>query len=94
VNLPSKLVNEDGSIAIRIVRDDFCIELIKQVKKPIVSTSANISGEPYPKNFEQISLEIKNGVDYIVQHRQNDYEIKSPSSIIKLNNEGEIEILR
>jgi L-threonylcarbamoyladenylate synthase len=94
VNLPSKLVNEDGSIAIRIVRDDFCIELIKQLKKPIVSTSANISGEPYPKNFEQISLEIKNGVDYIVQHRQNDYEIKSPSSIIKLNNEGEIEILR
>lgn len=94
IHLPSQLINEDGSIAIRIAKDDFCRELIQQFKKPIVSTSANISGEPYPNNFQQISLAIKNGVDYIVQHRQNDYEIKSPSSIIRLNNEDEIEVLR
>jgi L-threonylcarbamoyladenylate synthase len=94
IHLPAQIINEDGSIAIRIVRDDFCRELILQLGKPIVSTSANISGEPYPNNFQQISTEIKNGVDYIVQHRQHDYEIKSPSSIIKLNKEDEIEIIR
>ncbi len=94
IHLPTNLINEDGSIAIRIINDDFCHELIDEFKKPIVSTSANISGEPYPKNFDHISDKIKNGVDYIVQHRQNDYEIKSPSSIIRLNNEDELEILR
>ena len=94
IHLPSQLINEDGSIAIRIAKDDFCCQLIQRFKKPIVSTSANISGEPYPNNFQQISLEIKNGVDYIVQHRQDDYEIKSPSSIIRLNDENEIEVLR
>jgi L-threonylcarbamoyladenylate synthase len=94
IHLPSQLINEDGSIAIRIAKDDFCCELIRRLKKPIVSTSANISGEPYPNNFQQISLEIKDGVDYIVQHRQDDLEIKSPSSIIRLNGEDEIEFLR
>jgi L-threonylcarbamoyladenylate synthase len=94
IHLPPQLINEDGSIAIRIAKDDFCCQLIQRFKKPIVSTSANISGEPYPNNFQQISLEIKNGVDYIVQHRQDDYEIKSPSSIIRLNDEDEIEVLR
>ena len=94
IHLPSQLINEDGSIAIRIVRDNFCRELIQRLKKPIVSTSANISGEPYPNNFQQISAAIKNGVDYIVQHRQNDLEIKSPSSIIRLSDEDEIEVLR
>ena len=94
IHLPSQIINEDGSIAIRIAKDDFCCQLIQRLKKPIVSTSANISGEPYPNNFQQISNPIKNGVDYIVQHRQNDYEIKSPSSIIRLNDEDEIEVLR
>lgn len=94
INLPTQLINENGSIAIRIVKDIFCQQLIKQLKKPLVSTSANISGETYPQNFKQISDEIKNGVDYIIQHRQNDFETNTPSSIIKLDSKGEIEIIR
>jgi L-threonylcarbamoyladenylate synthase len=94
IHLPAILINEDSSIAIRITKDEFCKSLIQQLKKPLVSTSANISGEKYPQNFLQVSEKIKSGVDYIVQHRQNDFEIKSPSSIIKLNDKDEIEIIR
>jgi L-threonylcarbamoyladenylate synthase len=94
INLPANLINEDGTVAIRIVKDDFCRQLILQLKKPLVSTSANISGEPYPQNFDQISSAIKNGVDYIVRHRQNDFTPHSPSSIIKSGNNDEIEIIR
>lgn len=93
-HLPSELVNEDGSIAIRIPKDDFCLQLIKQFGKPLVSTSANISGEKFPQNFDEVSAEIKNGVDYIVQHRQNDYSKKTPSSIIKLDDNNEIVVIR
>ena len=63
------------------------------MEKPIVSTSANKSGEPFASTFKEISSEIKNGVDYIVQHRQEDIS-SQPSSIIKLNSEGDIEIIR
>ena len=94
INLPGNLINEDGTVAIRIVKDDFCQQLILQLKKPLVSTSANISGESYPQNFDQISSAIKNGVDYIVQHRQNDFTPHSPSSIIKSVSNDEIEIIR
>jgi L-threonylcarbamoyladenylate synthase len=94
INLPSQLINEDGSIAIRIIKDNFCETLIKEFGKPLISTSANISGEPHPKNFKEINSVIKNGVDYIVQHRQNEIEIHAPSSIIKLNSDGEIEKIR
>ncbi|MDQ2719550.1 MAG: L-threonylcarbamoyladenylate synthase [Bacteroidota bacterium] len=93
INLSAQLINEDGTIAVRIVHDDFCSQLILQLKKPLVSTSANISGESYPKHFLDISAEIKKGVDYIVQHRQSDFEINSPSSIIKLIKD-KIEIIR
>jgi L-threonylcarbamoyladenylate synthase len=93
-NLPQNLVSSDGTIGIRIVKEDFCKELIMQYKKPIVSTSANISGEPFPANYGNVSEEIKNGVDYIVQHRQNDIISSQPSSIIKLNTEGQIEVIR
>lgn len=94
VNLPEGLINEDGSIAIRIVQDVFCLDLIKELKKPLVSTSANVSGEKYPQNFQEITDEIKNGVDYIVQHRQDDLEKHAPSSIIKLDERGNIIHLR
>ena len=94
INLPGTLINEDGSIAIRIPKDDFCIQLIHQFQKPLISTSANISGEKSPQNFSEISVEIKNGVDYIVQHRQNDYSKNTPSTIIKLNTMDEIEFIR
>ena len=94
INLPALLVNEDGSIAIRIIRDDFCNNLINDFKNPIVSTSANISGSDSPKIFSDVSVAIKNGVDYIVQHRQEEIKTFEPSSIIKLNEAGEIEKIR
>lgn len=94
INLPSQLINEDGSVAIRIVQDDFCRELITQLQKPIVSTSANISGESFPENFNSISPQIKNGVDYIVQHRLNEINSVLPSAIIRLNEQDEIERVR
>ena len=94
INLPSVLINEDGSIAVRIPKDDFCIKLIQQFEKPLVSTSANISGEPSPQNFNEVSDKIKSGVDYIVQHRQHDISKKLPSAIIKLNDKQEVEFIR
>jgi L-threonylcarbamoyladenylate synthase len=93
-NIAQNLISNDGTIAIRIVKDEFCNALIHQFKKPIVSTSANISGEASPENFHAINSAIKNGVDYIVQHRQNDLSKSSPSSIIKLSKQGEIEVIR
>jgi L-threonylcarbamoyladenylate synthase len=94
INLPSVLINEDGSIAVRIPKDDFCVSLIHEFKKPLVSTSANISGEPSPQNFNEVSEKIKSGVDYIVQHRQDDVSKKLPSAIIKLNDKQEVEFIR
>ena len=93
INLPETLINIDGSIAIRVVKDNFCEAIIKKLNKPLVSTSANISGEKTPANFAQISDEIKNGAGYIAEHRRYENEIRKPSSIIKLIN-NEIEILR
>ena len=87
------LVAKDGSIAIRICKDEFCRHLLKRFKKPIVSTSANISGMPAPKNFKDISEEIKKGVDYVVLHRQNDETPAEPSSLIKWDN-GKVIVLR
>ena len=90
-----QLINNDGTIAIRIVQDEFCKALINEFKKPIVSTSANISGSSPPKGFNEISTEIKNGVDYIVQHRQDeDFKVARPSAIIRINDKGKIEELR
>jgi L-threonylcarbamoyladenylate synthase len=88
------LVAKDGSVAIRICREEFCKALIKRFRKPIVSTSANISGQPTPKIFKEISDDIKKGVDYIVQCRQDDESIAEPSAVIKWNNDGSIEVLR
>ena len=85
INLPKELVNIDGSIAIRIVKDAFCEMLLQHLKRPLVSTSANISGDASPKNFDLISAKIKKGVDYIVQHRQGENNSRRPSSIIKLD---------
>ena len=87
------LVAKDGSIAIRICKDEFCRHLLKRFKKPIVSTSANISGVPSPNFFKEISESIKEGVDYIVQHRQHDETAAEPSSLIKWYN-GNVIVLR
>jgi L-threonylcarbamoyladenylate synthase len=93
IGLADNLVARDGSIAIRICNEDFCRHLIKRFRKPIVSTSANISGEPSAKLFSDISDEIKNGADYIVNYRQNDKIVAAPSSVIKWNN-GHATIIR
>lgn len=93
IGLADNLIGKDGSVAIRICNDIFCKHLIKRFGKPIVSTSANISEQPTPKLFAEISSEIKNAVDYIVKYRQGDTVIASPSSVIKWNN-GAITIIR
>ena len=93
-NLPSNVINPDGSIAIRIVADPFCKQLIHRLGKPIISTSANLSGEMTPSNYSEISENIISSVDYVVQHRRDDKSIKKPSSIIRLNHDGEIKIIR
>lgn len=94
IGLPSNLIAEDGSIALRIVRDEFCKHLIKRLRKPVVSTSANISGQPSPQNFSDVSDEIKNAVDYVVQWRQDDATPAQPSKIIKWNKDGSYKIIR
>ena len=93
IGLADNLLGKDGSIAIRICNEQFCKHLIKRFRKPIVSTSANISGEPAAKIFADINEQIKSGVDYVVTYRQDDKTIAAPSSVIKWNN-GHLEIIR
>ncbi len=93
-NLPPNLLAADGSIGIRVVKDEFCQELIRRFRKPIVFTSANLSGEPAPKNFSHIDERIVSGVDYVVNHRQDDTKESSPSTIIKLGPSGQFEFIR
>ncbi len=93
-NLAPNLIAEDGSIGIRITREEFTARLIQKFRKPIVSTSANISGEPAPANFGEITEKVKMSVDYIVQYRQDDYSRSSSSGIIKLDVTGQFQIIR
>ena len=93
-NLPVNLIANDGSIGIRITKEPFTQQLIQRFRKPIVSTSANISGQPSPANFSEISEEIKSKVDYVVRYRQDEKTNPEPSSIIKLGSSGLIKILR
>lgn len=94
INLPKNLINEDGTIGIRVTKDEFCKAIMRRTRKPLVSTSANISGQASPANFSEISEEIKNAVDYVVKYRQDDVSKAVPSSIIKLGLKGEIQIIR
>lgn len=93
-NLAKNLVAEDGSIGIRFTKEAFTTQLLQRFRKPLVSTSANISGEKSPAFFDEISEDIKNQVDYIVEFRQNDTTPANPSSIIKLGAGGRIDIIR
>lgn len=93
-NLPKNLVAADGSIAIRVVKDEFCRKLINRLGKPLVSTSANISGESTPASFHQISKDVLNSVDHVVNLRQDEMSTNPPSSIIQLGLGGEIKIIR
>ncbi len=91
--LAKNVIASDYTVAIRIVQDEFCKELIKQFGKPIVSTSANISGKPTPKSFKEIETSILDAVDYVVNLHQNKISNFS-SAIVKINKEGGVEVIR
>ena len=93
-NLAQNLVAEDGSVGMRVTREEFSKQLCFRFRKPIVSTSANISGSPSPNSFAEISEEIKQTVDYIVTVRQNEPPCAAPSSIIKLGVCGQVKVIR
>lgn len=93
-NLANNLLAEDGSVGIRITGEEFSKQLCFRFRKAIVSTSANISGEPSATNFSEISEDVKQAVDYIVTQRQNENTHPKPSSIIKLGRGGEVKIIR
>lgn len=93
-NLAANLIADDGSIGIRITSEPFSAELCKQFRGPVVSTSANVSGQPAPAVFNDISEEIKKSVDYVVSYRQKDNQKTQPSSILKLSKNGTIRIIR
>lgn len=92
--LAPNLLAEDGSVGIRITKEEFSKELCFRFQKPIVSTSANISGEPTAQTFDAISDEIKEAVDYVVRYNQRCKEKHKPSSIIKIKPNGEFTIIR
>ena len=94
VNLASNLIAEDGSVGLRVTKENISRELCYRYERAIVSTSANISGEPSPACFDEITDEIRQGVDYIMRSRQNDLSKSKPSQIIKLGIEGRIQIIR
>ncbi|HEY0608470.1 MAG TPA: L-threonylcarbamoyladenylate synthase [Chitinophaga sp.] len=94
LGLAPSVVSEDGSVAIRIVHDTFCRHLVKRLRKPLVSTSANISGQASPATFADVSPDIKNGVNYVVQYRQKDITAAQPSRIIKILTNGDIQVIR
>jgi L-threonylcarbamoyladenylate synthase len=93
-NLAENLIAEDGSIGVRVTAHPFCKELLHRFKKPIVSTSANLSGSPSPESFYDISQEIKNGVDYIVNYGQDEINEYKASTIMKLGASGEFRLIR
>lgn len=93
-NISPALISNDGSIGVRIVKNQFCEQLIQRLRKPLVSTSANISGKPSPQYFSQIDAEIIDGVDYVVDLDQHDMEIKTPSTIMRLAPDGRFEFIR
>ena len=94
IGLARNLTADDGTVAIRICFDIFCRQLIKRFRKPLVSTSANISGKPASKTFAEIPKQIIKGVDYVVQYRQDDTAAAAASSIIKWNKDGTVTIIR
>jgi len=92
--LAKNVMAEDQTIAIRIPRDEFCQAMLKAFGKPITSTSANLSGDPSPLSFSKISMEIINGVDYVVGINQHRINRPKPSTIVRITDDGEIQILR
>jgi L-threonylcarbamoyladenylate synthase len=93
IGLAKNCIASDNTIAIRIVQNDFCIQLIKEFDKPIVSTSANISGEPTPTSFSEISTSILDSVDYIV-NLQRDKIATTSSRILRITDDHQVEVIR
>ena len=93
-NLPDIAMAANGSVAIRVVMDSFCKELIGQFGKPLVASSANISDRPFPANFGGISSDVITGVDYVVKWKQGEKKLNQPSVIAKLSDKGELDFLR
>ncbi|SDH73864.1 L-threonylcarbamoyladenylate synthase [Flavobacterium omnivorum] len=92
-NVAANLIAPDNTLGIRIVKEPFCFKLLEKMKKPLVSTSANISGQTTPKTFKEISPEIIKGVDYIV-NLDRDKIAGKPSTIIKLTNDSQVKVIR
>ncbi len=93
LRIAENIIAKDNSLGIRVVRDPFCGKLIRKLKRPIISTSANISGIPSPKNFKEISNAILEGVDYVVNLPLQNKGAK-PSSIIKIGGDSTVKIIR
>lgn len=92
--LAPSLLADDGSIGVRITREKFSNELCKRLRRPLVSTSANISGRPTPRSFSEIDAEILKGVDYVVESRRDEAETPRPSGVIKVSEGGVIKVIR
>lgn len=92
-NVAPNIIAADKSLGVRLVKEPFCFKLLERMKKPLVSTSANISGQPTPKSFKEISPEIIKGVDYVV-NLQHDKIAGKPSTIIKLTNDSQVKVIR
>ncbi|MEL6986945.1 MAG: L-threonylcarbamoyladenylate synthase [Bacteroidota bacterium] len=93
-DLPEILLGKNRSAGIRIVKDEFCHILIREFGRPIVSTSANLSGEPFPESFGEISSVILSGVDYVAKHRQEEKQKQQPSVVARFDEKGELTFLR
>jgi L-threonylcarbamoyladenylate synthase len=94
IGLAPSVMGKDKSVAVRIVRDAFCRELIRQLGKPIVSTSANKTGKPFPSNYGEISSDILQEVDFVVKYKQDSREKGEPSVIVRLNDIEELDFIR
>lgn len=93
IRVAENIIADDNSLGLRVVQDEFCKKLVRKFRRPVVATSANISGEKTPKNFKEISQVIKDGVDYIVPFAQNE-TLDKPSAIIKLTKDGQVKVIR
>lgn len=92
--LAQNLTGPDGSIGIRVTRERYSAELCRRLRRPVVSTSANIAGHPTPACFAQIDSHVISAVDYVAGYRREDNEPHKPSSVIKLGDDGTVKILR
>lgn len=93
-NLPDNVIAQDGSVAFRVPQDPFCRALIESYGRPLVATSANVSGQPFPSKFGGISSQIIQGVDYVVKNARKEEVDNEPSVIVRLDKRGELDFIR